>query len=77
MKVISGKGMCRLLEDRDWFLLRVNGSHHIYGKAGYIEKISVPLHGQKALKPGLQRHIMQTPGLALPNCVSSKQTTSH
>ncbi len=64
MKAISGKGMCRLLEDKDWFLLRVNGSHHIYGKAGYIEKISVPVHGQRSLKPGLQRQIMKITGIS-------------
>ncbi len=55
--------MCRLLEDKDWSLLRVNGSHHVYGKAGYIEKISVPVHGQRSLKAGLQRHIMKTAGI--------------
>ncbi len=62
MKAISGKRMCQLLEDKDWFLLRVNGSHHIYGKLGYIEKISIPVHGQKSLKPGLQRHVMKIAG---------------
>lgn len=63
MKAISGKRMCQLLEDRDWFLLRVNGSHHVYGKVGYIEKISVPVHGQRSLKTGLQKHIMKIVGI--------------
>jgi predicted RNA binding protein YcfA (HicA-like mRNA interferase family) len=63
MKAVSGKRMCQLLEDRDWSLLRVNGSHHIYGKPGHIEKISIPVHGQRELKPGLQRHVMRIAGI--------------
>lgn len=55
--------MCQLLESREWLLLRVNGSHHIYGKPGHIEKISVPVHGPKSLKPGLQNHIMKIAGI--------------
>jgi predicted RNA binding protein YcfA (HicA-like mRNA interferase family) len=63
MKAISGKRMCQLLEAREWYLLRINGSHHIYGKPGCIELISVPVHGQKSLKPGLQKHIMKIAGI--------------
>jgi predicted RNA binding protein YcfA (HicA-like mRNA interferase family) len=32
MRSFSGKELARLLERNDWQLLRVNGSHHIYGK---------------------------------------------
>ncbi|MGQ0761543.1 MAG: type II toxin-antitoxin system HicA family toxin [Acidobacteriota bacterium] len=32
MKAISGKDFARLLERHGWSLLRINGSHHIYGK---------------------------------------------
>jgi predicted RNA binding protein YcfA (HicA-like mRNA interferase family) len=40
-------------------LLRVNGSHHIYGKAGSIVRLSIPIHGNKALKTGLLRHLLK------------------
>lgn len=30
MKSISGRKLCKLLEDKGWVLLRINGSHHIY-----------------------------------------------
>jgi predicted RNA binding protein YcfA (HicA-like mRNA interferase family) len=63
MNAITGKRMCQLLEAREWVLLRVNGSHHIDGKPGYVEKISVPVHGPKSLKPGLQKHIMKIVGI--------------
>lgn len=59
MKAISGKRLCRLLEERGWELRRVNGSHHIYAKAGVSARISVPVHGNKPLKVGLQRHFMR------------------
>ncbi len=32
MKSVSGKEFARILERYGWTLLRVNGSHHIYGK---------------------------------------------
>jgi len=44
MKAISGKDLARLLERRGWELLRVNGSHHIYGKQGSVVSLSVPIH---------------------------------
>ena len=34
MKALSGRDFARLIERRGWRLLRVNGSHHIYGKTG-------------------------------------------
>jgi predicted RNA binding protein YcfA (HicA-like mRNA interferase family) len=58
VKAISGKQLCRLLESRGWGLKRINGSHHIYAKAGQPERISVPVHGNTPLKIGLQRHLM-------------------
>jgi predicted RNA binding protein YcfA (HicA-like mRNA interferase family) len=45
MKSVSGKELARLLECHGWTLMRVNGSHHIYGKPGSIVRLSVPLHG--------------------------------
>jgi predicted RNA binding protein YcfA (HicA-like mRNA interferase family) len=59
VKAISGKRLCRLLEIKGWELKRVNGSHHIYAKPGSILRISVPVHGDNALKIGLQKQIMK------------------
>jgi len=59
MKAISGKDFCRVLEQRGWSLLRVNGSHHIYGKLGVTLRLSVPVHGNDALKTGLLRYLMK------------------
>ena len=63
MKAVSGKRLCRLLETREWRLARVRGSHHIYIKAGTDARISVPVHGNRTLKRGLQRHLMRLGGI--------------
>ena len=63
MKALSGKAFCRLLERRGWQLLRVQGSHHVYGKAGQRARISVPVHGSRPLKLGLQRHLLKLAGI--------------
>jgi predicted RNA binding protein YcfA (HicA-like mRNA interferase family) len=64
MKSVSGREFCRILERHGWTLLRVHGSHHIYGKAGNPNRISVPVHGNKALKEGLLRHLLKLAGLS-------------
>jgi predicted RNA binding protein YcfA (HicA-like mRNA interferase family) len=57
MKSISGRDFARVVERRGWVLLRVSGSHHIYGKSGSVVRLSVPIHGNKPLKRGLLRHL--------------------
>lgn len=64
MRALSGKAFARILEARGWKLRRVAGSHHIYTKAGETTCISVPVHGNKALKIGLQRHLMKVAGIS-------------
>ena len=65
MKPISGKQFAKLLERNGWALLRINGSHHIYGKAGFEARLSVPIHGNDALKIGLARHLAKLAGIEL------------
>lgn len=63
MKSLSGKELAKLLERHDWKLLRVQGSHHIYGKPNVNIRLSVPIHGNKPLKTGLLRHLLKMAGL--------------
>ena len=63
MKVLTGKAFCRLLEKRGWQLKRIKGSHHIYAKDRIPVRLSVPVHGNKILKYGLQRHLMKISGI--------------
>ena len=39
--------------------MRIRGSHHIYAKKDSDIRISLPVHGEAALKRGLQRHLMK------------------
>jgi predicted RNA binding protein YcfA (HicA-like mRNA interferase family) len=57
MKVLSGRDFARLVERRGWRLVRVSGSHHIYGKPGTVVRLSIPIHGNRPLKTGLLRHL--------------------
>ncbi|WP_108459954.1 type II toxin-antitoxin system HicA family toxin [Devosia naphthalenivorans] len=63
MKSISGRDFARMIERRGWTLLRINGSHHIYGRSGSPVRISLPVHGNTPLKAGLLRHLAKLAGI--------------
>jgi len=63
LKSISGKRFAKLLEQHGWQLVRVNGSHHVYMKAGIPVRISLPIHSHQDLKMGLLRHFMKLAGI--------------
>lgn len=63
MKNISGKKLCKILEDNGWNLIRISGSHHVYTKQGEEARIVVPVHGNKEVKIGLLKAILKTAGL--------------
>src|SRR5664280_624202 len=52
MRALSGKELIRILERHGWVLLRIHGSHHIYGKSSSVVRLSVPVHGNRPLKVG-------------------------
>ena len=64
MKPISGKKMCKVLERHGWGLARIKSSHHIYKKSGEAAIITVPVHGNKDLRPGTKATIMKDAALA-------------
>ena len=63
MRAVSAKELAKALERHGWTLLRVQGSHHIYGRAGSEARLSVPIHGNQALKVGLLKHLLRVAGL--------------
>ncbi len=63
MKSISGKDFCKVLEQNGWELARINGSHHIYKKKGQFAVPTVPVHGNRDLKPGLLADLLKQAGL--------------
>ena len=64
MKALSGREFARLVERHGWKLLRVQGSHHIYGKPGAVARLSIPIHGNRPLKLGLLQHLAKLAELA-------------
>jgi len=63
VRILSGREFARLVEQHGWTLLRINGSHHVYGKPGSIVRLSIPIHGNRPLKTGLQRHLAKLANL--------------
>lgn len=59
MKSVSGKRLAKLAEEHGWKLARVAGSHHVYVRAGQVERLVIPIHGKQSLKIGLQRALMK------------------
>jgi predicted RNA binding protein YcfA (HicA-like mRNA interferase family) len=59
VKAWSGRDFVRLVERHGWTLLRISGSHHIYGRPGSVVRLSIPIHGNKSLKAGLLRHLVK------------------
>ena len=50
MKNITGKKLCKILEENGWELVRISGSHHVFAKDGEEAKIVVPVHGNREIK---------------------------
>ena len=63
MKSVSGKQLAGVLERHGWSLLRIQGSHHIYGRSGSVVRLSVPIHADRPLKIGLLHHLLKAAGL--------------
>lgn len=58
---MSGKELVKLLMRHGWKLDRIQGSHHIVAKGE--KTITVPVHGNHDLKPGLLNAILKQAGL--------------
>jgi predicted RNA binding protein YcfA (HicA-like mRNA interferase family) len=44
--------------------MRINGSHHIFAKAGERARLSVPIHGNEPLEIGTLRTLLKAAGIA-------------
>ena len=63
MKPVSGKRMCRILEQHSWTRSNIKGSHHTYRLGDPPRSVSVPVHGNRDLPTGTQKTIMRQAGL--------------
>lgn len=64
MKPIGGKELCRKLEHAGWSLARIRESHYIYTKVGERKILTVPIHGNQPLKPGLATRLAKDANLS-------------
>jgi predicted RNA binding protein YcfA (HicA-like mRNA interferase family) len=60
---VRGRHLARAVERKGWVLLRVHGSHHIYGRSGEAARLSIPIHHDRDLKTGLLAHLMRIAGV--------------
>jgi predicted RNA binding protein YcfA (HicA-like mRNA interferase family) len=59
MKSVSGKKLCKIVEQKGWTLKKITGSHHIYEKIGENKIISIPVHKNQDLKIGTLKALMK------------------
>ncbi|MEX0993196.1 MAG: type II toxin-antitoxin system HicA family toxin [Solirubrobacterales bacterium] len=61
---VRGKQRLKVLEAEGWYLKRTKGSHHIMRHPTIPDAISVPIHGNRNIKPGLLLNILKTAGIS-------------
>ncbi|MHC0064971.1 type II toxin-antitoxin system HicA family toxin [Nostoc sp. UIC 10890] len=59
MKSISGKQLCKIVEQKGWVLQRITGSHHIYENPEAQKILSIPVHRNQDLKVGTLKALMK------------------
>ena len=64
MKSISGKRLCKIVEQKGWVLRRITGSHHIYENPEAEQILSIPIHRNQDLKIGTLRALIKTAQLS-------------
>ena len=59
MKSISGKQLCKIVEQKGWVLRKITGSHHIYENLEVNQILSIPVHRNQDLKVGTLKALMK------------------
>jgi predicted RNA binding protein YcfA (HicA-like mRNA interferase family) len=59
MKSISGRRLCKIVEQKGWILQRITGSHHIYENLEIAQILSIPVHRNQDLKVGILKALMK------------------
>lgn len=60
---LTGKEMEKLAIEKGWVKIRTNGSHHHFKHKDFPYLVTIPIHGNKDLKPGLEKKILKDLGL--------------
>lgn len=60
----SGKQLIGVLEQRGWYLKRINGSHHAFRHVDIRDTVVVPVHGNRPIAKGTLASILRTAQLS-------------
>lgn len=60
---LTGKELAKIAKQNGWREIRVTGSHHHFVKDGFSTIVTIPIHGNKDLKKGLEQKILKDLGL--------------
>ena len=59
MKHVSGKRIAEVAQNKGWIFISQSGSHAKYRDPIDGATLIIPIHGNKDLRPGLQRALMR------------------
>ncbi len=65
LPAVNGKDAVRAFGKVGFTLARIRGSHHVLVKKGWPKPLAVPVHGNKAVKPGTLRSLIRDAGLTV------------
>jgi predicted RNA binding protein YcfA (HicA-like mRNA interferase family) len=64
LRVLSGRDVCRILEQHDFQLVRQRGSHIVMQRQTDLGTVSVPIPDHAELKIGTLQSIIRQSGIA-------------
>ena len=56
---LTGKELAKLAINNGWEEVRVRGSHHHFKKDGVPYIVTIPIHGNKVFKIGLEKKLLR------------------
>jgi predicted RNA binding protein YcfA (HicA-like mRNA interferase family) len=62
VKSFSSRELIKMVEEKGWYLVAIEGSHHQYKHPTFKHKLTIP-HPRKDFKPKTLRKIMKDAGL--------------
>jgi predicted RNA binding protein YcfA (HicA-like mRNA interferase family) len=62
---LTGQDVITAFEKLGFMVARIEGSHHILKKPGVKFNLSVPVHGNKNIKPGTLRTLIRLAGITI------------
>jgi len=68
---VSGSDAVRAFCKWGFVVERITGSHHILKRPGLRELLSIPVHGNATVKPGLLRSQIRTAGMTVEQFVQA------